>query len=142
MKKAPILLVAIALALFGLVACGGDDDDDTTTAAEETTEATTEAAAGGGGSIDISAAASGDLAYDQDAVEAPAGALTINFDNPSSTPHDVAVEDEGGTELAKTDVISESTTSTSADLQAGTYTFFCTVPGHRDAGMEGTLTVN
>jgi plastocyanin len=140
MKKASLVLVAIALATFGLVACGGDDDDDGTTAAEETTEATT-GGGGGGGAVDISAAASGDLAYDQSAVEAPAGTVTINFDNPSGTPHDVAVEDEGGSELAKTEVISESTASTSADLQAGSYTFFCTVPGHREAGMEGTLTV-
>jgi plastocyanin len=144
MKKASVLLVAVALAMFGLAACGGDDDDDdTTTAAEETTtEATTGGGGGAGGQIDISAAADGTLAYDQSEVEVAAGSDTLNFDNPSSTPHDVAVEDEGGSEIGKTDVISESTASTVLDLQPGTYTFFCTVPGHRDAGMEGTLTVN
>jgi plastocyanin len=142
MKKASVLLVAIALAMFGLVACGGDDDDDdTTTAAEETTEATTGGGGGAGGQIDISAAADGSLAYDQSEVEVAAGNDTLNFDNPSTTPHDVAVEDEGGNEIGKTDVISESTASTTLELTAGSYTFFCTVPGHRDAGMEGTLTV-
>lgn len=143
MKKASVLLVAIALALFGLAACGDDDDGDETTAAEETTATTETAAAGGGGSsVDISAAPDGSLAYEQDAVDATAGTVTINFDNPSSTPHDVAVEDSGGSELGKTDVISGETTSTTVDLQPGDYTFFCTVSGHRQAGMEGTITVN
>ena len=143
MKKASVLLVAIALALFGLAACGDDDDDDAsgeTTAAEETT---TEAAGGGGGggTIDISAAANGDLAYDQTSVEVAAGSDTLNFDNPASLSHDVVIEDSSGAEVGKTDLISGSTTSTTVDLTAGEYTFFCSVPGHREAGMEGTLTV-
>ena len=69
MKRMSILLVAIALALFGLAACGDDDDDSDTTAAEETTA--TEPAAGGGGAggtIDISAPADGSLAFDQTSV--------------------------------------------------------------------------
>ncbi len=142
MKRASVVLVAVALALFGLTACGDDDDDDATTAAEETT--TEEAAGGGGGgggTIDISAAAEG-IAYDQEAVDAAAGTVTVNFDNPAATPHDVAVEDESGSQIGKTDVISESTASTTVDLQPGNYTFFCTVDGHREQGMEGTITVN
>ncbi len=142
MKKASILLVAIALAVFGLVACGDDDDDGDTTAAE-TTEATTDTAAaggGGGGAIDITASET-ELAYDEKTVDTAAGTVTLNFDNPSQTPHDVAVEGSGG-EVGKTDLISGSTTSTSLDLQSGEYTFYCTVPGHREAGMEGTINVN
>ena len=69
MKKASVLLVAIALALFGLAACGDDDDDDDgdTTAAEETTATETGAADGGaGGTIDIAAPADGSFAYEPD----------------------------------------------------------------------------
>ena len=81
------------------------------------------------------------LAYVETDVSAKAGNDTIEFDNPSSTGHDVVIEDESGGEVAKTDVITDSTTTTTADLQPGTYTFYCSVPGHREAGMEGTLTV-
>ncbi|MBM3666739.1 MAG: hypothetical protein FJW90_04545 [Actinobacteria bacterium] len=136
MKKASLLLVAIALALFGLVACGGDDDE--TTAAETTTEATT---GGGGSTVAITAAADGTLAYDQTEVDATAGEVTIDFDNPAALSHDVAVEDDAGTELGKTDIVAQDTATTTIDLAPGTYTFFCTVPGHREGGMEGTLNV-
>jgi plastocyanin len=74
-------------------------------------------------------------------VSAPAGSDTIEFDNPASLTHDVVIEDSDGNEVARTDQISGSTTSTTADLKAGTYTFFCSVDSHREAGMEGTLTV-
>lgn len=146
MKKASVLLVALALAVFGLAACGGDDDDDSDSTEAATTEAPateTEAAAGGGaaGTIDLSAPADGSFAYDTTEVETTAGQVTVNFDNPAPLSHDVVIEDESGGEIGKTDLISESTTSTTVDLQPGTYTFFCDVPGHREGGMEGTLTV-
>ncbi len=74
-------------------------------------------------------------------LSAPAGKDTIEFDNPSATGHDVCVQDSGGKELGCTDVIEQSNASLSLDLQPGTYTFFCSVPGHEAAGMKGTLTV-
>ena len=147
MKKASVLLVAIALAVFGLAACGGDDDDDSDTTEAATTEAPateTEAAAGGGagGTIDISAPADGSFAYDTTEVDTAAGTVTVNFDNPAPLSHNVVIEDDAGETLGETDLISESTTSTTVDLQPGTYTFYCSVPGHREGGMEGTLTAN
>lgn len=148
MKKASVLLVALALAAFGLAACGSDDDEDSDSTAAETTETTaptdTKAAGGGGGAggtIELSAPADGTFAYDQTELTTSAGTVTVNFDNPAPLSHDVAIEDDGGTVLGETDLISESTTSTTVDLQPGAYTYFCSVPGHRDGGMEGTLTV-
>jgi plastocyanin len=135
-------LVAIALAVFGLAACGDDDDGNDEAATEETTVEETTGGGGAGAAIDISSPEDGSLAFDQDTVNAQAGTVTVNFDNPSAVPHDVVIEDESGTEIGKTDLVDGGVTSTSVELQPGTYTFFCDVPGHREGGMEGTLTVN
>lgn len=80
------------------------------------------------------------LAFDKTELSAKPGKVTIDFDNPSAIPHNVVIE-EGGKELAGFQPIAEGEESETADLKPGTYTFFCSVPGHRQAGMEGTLTV-
>jgi|SRR6187200_365311 len=80
------------------------------------------------------------LEFDKTALSAKAGEVTIEFDNPSAIPHNVVIE-EDGKELAGFEPIAEGKESVSADLKPGTYTFYCSVPGHREAGMEGTLTV-
>lgn len=142
MKTGFMTLAAVAilgLAALALAACGGSDDSSSTAAETSATETST--SAGGGETVSFEADPSGQLAYVETDVTAKAGNDTIEFDNPSSTGHDVVIEDESGGEVAKTDVITDSTTTTTADLQAGTYTFYCSVPGHREAGMEGTLTV-
>jgi plastocyanin len=80
------------------------------------------------------------LAFDQTELTAKAGKVTIDFDNPSATPHNVVIL-EGGKEVAGFAPITEGEETLSADLKAGTYTFICDVPGHAQAGMEGTLSV-
>jgi plastocyanin len=80
------------------------------------------------------------LAYDQTELTAKPGKVTIEFDNPSPIPHNVVIEADGK-ELAGFEPLAEGKESETAELKAGTYTFFCSVPGHREAGMEGTLTV-
>ena len=97
-------------------------------------------AQGPGGTLRL-AADPAQIAYDTTELTSKPGKVTIDFDNPAPLEHDVAIEDESGKEIAATEVITESEASVEADLAAGTYTFFCTVPGHREAGMEGTLTV-
>jgi plastocyanin len=145
MKRFSILLVAIALAVFGLAACGGDDEegDETASVDTTTTEETTAAGGGGGagGTLALSAPADGSFAYEQPTAETSAGTVTVDFDNPAELSHDVVIESEDGTELGKTDIVSGGQTSTTVDLEPGTYTYFCDVPGHREGGMEGTLTV-
>lgn len=136
MSKPLALLAVLALAAFGIAACGGDDDDGTTSAETSATETTTPDE-----SVAISADPSGQLAFTETEVSSPAGNVTIDFENPAPLSHDVVVEDADGNELARTDVISESSATATAELEPGTYTFYCSVDGHRDAGMEGTLTV-
>ena len=84
--------------------------------------------------------ATGQLAYETNKAEAEAGSLTIKSPNPSGTPHNIALEgggvDEEG-EVVQDGGVSEIT----ADVKAGEYTFYCSVPGHREGGMEGKLTV-
>lgn len=141
------LVTALAVAAilpFGLIACGDDDEDTgdsgTTETSQPETGTTDSGAAGGSSSVSITAAEDGSLAYNEDSVEAEAGTVTIEFDNPSSTPHDVKVEGPDG-DIGGTDVITSESTTADVDLEAGDYTFYCSVAGHRDAGMEGDLTV-
>lgn len=141
MKKVATLL-ALVLAAAALVACG---DDEGTTTTETTTESAESAAggAGGGGAATVSFEADpgGDLAYTSDSATAKSGQVTIELENPQALSHDVAIEGPEGEEIGKTEIVSESSASTTVELEPGEYTFYCTVPGHREAGMEGTLTV-
>lgn len=146
MKKLAALLV-LALASVALVACGGSDSSTTTSSGEEANggaaaESGKESGGEGGGStVKFEADPNGELAYTTTEASAKAGKVTVDFSNPQSLTHDVAIEDSGGKEVGKTDLIGKEETSTTVDLKPGTYTFFCSVPGHREAGMEGTLTV-
>jgi uncharacterized cupredoxin-like copper-binding protein len=149
MKKLASLLLVL-LAATALVACGGSDDDTSSTPAETTSEAGGQTgggeaagggAAGGGSTVMIDAAEGTDLAYVQKDVKAEAGKVTIEFNNPQSISHDVDVEDSKGEGVGETDLVAEGSATAALDLEPGTNTFFCSVPGHREAGMEGTLTV-
>jgi uncharacterized cupredoxin-like copper-binding protein len=62
------------------------------------------------------------------------------MDNPSQTPHAVEVEGKGVEEETKT--LTQGTAKITVDLKPGKYEFYCPVDGHRQAGMEGTLTVS
>ena len=144
MKKASAVLAVAALTVLGLAACGGSSNNNSTTAAAAP-PATTPAAGGGGAggasTVDISTPSGSTLAFDQKDATAKAGSVTVNFDNKQSLQHDVAVADSSGKVLGQTQLVSSGTANATVDLQAGTYTFYCTVPGHREAGMQGTLTV-
>ncbi len=150
MKKSAALF-ALVLAALALVACGGGSDTSSSeetssggAAQEETSESEKEAeggSAGSGSAVDIEADPSGNLAFTSDTATAKAGKDTINFTNDSPVPHDVKIEAEDGQEIGGTEVISEGSDSAEVELEPGTYTYYCSIPGHRQAGMEGTLTV-
>ncbi|MGZ8665663.1 MAG: plastocyanin/azurin family copper-binding protein [Solirubrobacterales bacterium] len=141
MKKAIALLALAATPVF-LVACGGGDDTTDTGAAGGSPGGTT-VTAPKGAPVKLTANADNQLAYDQKTLTAKAGTVSIDFDNPAAIQHDVAVEDSGGEVLGTSDLVTQGKVNlTIDDVKAGSYTFFCTVPGHREAGMEGTLTVD
>jgi plastocyanin len=155
MKKLVAFLV-LALAALALVACGGGGDDNSTTTAtsgggsENSSEAAggvkeEKSSGGGGGSsastLKFEADPNGQLAYTTTSATAKAGKVTVEFDNPQALTHDVTIESSSGKEVGKTELVADGSDSTTVDLKPGTYTFYCSVPGHREAGMEGTLTV-
>lgn len=151
MKKIAALLVVAILASVGLVACGGSSSSSTSESssgggAAETSEKSEGGEAEGGtagsaGTVDIEADPSGSLAFTTKQASAKAGKVTIDFTNSSPVPHDVTIEGEGGETLAQTEAFAEGSESVTANLKPGTYHFYCSLPGHREAGMEGTLTV-
>jgi plastocyanin len=98
------------------------------------------AAKGPGGTLQLAADPT-EIAYDQTSLSSKPGKVTIDFTNPAALEHDVAIEGAAGEEIATSQLIGKGKTSVSAELAPGTYHYFCTVPGHREAGMEGTLTV-
>jgi plastocyanin len=148
MKKATVAF-ALLLAALTLVACGSSDDSTTDTQSQSGTTETQaetggEAEGGSAGSataVAFEADPSGGLAYTSDSATAKAGKVTVDFTNPQPLTHDVAIEDSGGKTVGKTELIAEGSDSAEVDLKPGEYTFYCSVPGHREAGMEGTLTV-
>src|SRR3954447_598108 len=110
--------------------------------ATSTTSSSTSTSAGGpGGTVAISADPTRQLALQQKSVTTQAGAVTIDFTNQSPVGHDVKVEDSTGKQFGGTDLVTGGKGTATVQLAPGNYTFYCDVPGHQEAGMEGRLTV-
>ena len=100
----------------------------------------TKAAKAEGGKLEIPADPSGATAYTFASATAPAGQLEIDSPNKSPTDHNIAIDGNGVDE--KGPVVKDGGVSkVTADLKPGEYSFYCSVDGHRQAGMEGKLTV-
>jgi plastocyanin len=99
------------------------------------------------GKLSIAANAQGQLAYETNKATAKPGQVTIEMPNMSGVSHNIAIEtgeggaSEKGSKIGASQFVSKGTASVSVNLKPGTYTFFCEAPGHRAAGMYGTLTV-
>jgi plastocyanin len=154
-RRAPAALALLALAVPAVAGCGSSSTTSSATsapaAASSTPAASTPAAAGTttssgaaatGASSALSVAADPtELKYDKSTLTAKAGTVTIAFTNTSALSHNLTVESASGSVLGSTPTFTGGAKTLTLHLPAGTYKFFCTVPGHRAAGMEGTLTV-
>jgi plastocyanin len=160
---APILsALTIAVGLLALAGCGSSSSPTTTTAStptsapatttptpSTTTSATTttttstpaSSSAAPGGALTLEANREGALSYNKTALTASAGKVSIDFTNMSPLGHNMTIESAAGKIVGATPTFQGATKTLTVELKAGTYKFFCSVPGHRMAGMEGTLTV-
>jgi len=144
-----ITFVSVLVAAGALAAgCGSSSSSSSSTAS--TAAGTTSTAAGtpstatgtpAAAPVAIAADASA-LAFDKTAITVPAGDATFNFNNPASIPHNFSIKGADGTEVGATATVTgQAAPPLTVTLKAGTYTFYCSVPGHEAGGMKGTLTV-
>ena len=120
MKRAPLIALAAAAAIVA-IAVGSAGATGTASTVKVTTPS--------------------GLQYSPKLLKATSGKVTIVYTNKSGIPHDVRVK-QGAKKIGGTKIISKGTTSASVTLAKGTYTFYCSVPGHEAAGMKGKLTVS
>lgn len=124
-SRASVLAVAGVLSL-GLAACGGGDDDGGDTAPDV--------------APDVSVVGTDALKFDPTELTASAGEIAIELVAEASVEHNLVIEESGDTVVVEAGA-GETAVGT-IELEAGTYTYYCNIPGHRQAGMEGTLTVS
>ena len=134
-------LTALVLAAGVLTAagCGGDDNGGSSGSSGGTGTESSSSSSGGGQTLTVTADPGGAISWDKSELSAKAGKVTLKIVNQSDIPHAVEVEGNGVEEETKT--LTKGTASVTVDLKAGKYEFYCPVDGHRQAGMEGTLTV-
>jgi plastocyanin len=151
-RRTWLVLPAAVAALIVLAGCGSSskttsssssaaESTPTTSSAATSTPASTAPTAGAGETLKLAANPEGQLAFEPKSLTAKSGKVTIDFTNSSPVGHNVSVETSSGQTVGSTPTFQGGSKTLSLNLKAGSYKFFCSVPGHRQAGMEGTLTV-
>lgn len=125
-------------AYVGLVAARpGQDTGQLATAVAQVNQ---KPAAEKNGVVEIDADPTGQLKFLAASATATPGNVTLRMKNMSSTPHDIAITGAGVSQIGQI-VTGGGVSTVTTSLKPGTYTFYCSVDGHRAAGMQGTLTV-
>ena len=131
-----VVIGAIGTAILGGILEGEHEEEPEEAVAAEAPEE----AAAAGEELELAAEPSGDLAFEPAELEAEPGPVTLTMENPSPIEHNVSLEGPSIDEEGET-VGQGGTSTVSAEVERGDYTFYCSVSGHREGGMEGTLTV-
>jgi plastocyanin len=141
-------MLTVLAGLLAASGCGSSSKTSSTNppAAPATSTSTapsssTSAGSGAGHVLSISADPEGQLKYSTTTLTTKAGKVSIAFTNMAPLSHNLTVASSSGTQAGATETFQGATKTLSLNLTPGVYKFFCTVPGHRAAGMEGTLTV-
>jgi plastocyanin len=136
--------IVVATMSFAVVKANDEQDKRDKEQAEEAhkAEGANQGNAAEGEQLAVSSPADGGLIYQPDGLTAQPGNVTIAYDNPSPVPHSIAVATANGNVLGEVQPFTNGKQSVDlSNLAPGKYIFYCTVPGHREAGMEGNLTV-
>jgi plastocyanin len=164
MTKQLTLLLSVATLAIGVAACGGSSSSSSTASSSPAAAATTSSsaatsssssapatssssaaapAAGGSTVLTLAANPGGMLMFTKKTLTAKAGKVTIQFTNNSPIGHNLTIQQgTNGTVVGATPTFMGGTKTLTVTLKAGKYTFYCSVPGHRAAGMQGTLSVS
>jgi plastocyanin len=113
----------------------------TTAQSTTSTSSTPTSSSAPASTLGLAANPEGQLKYSTTSLAAKAGKVTIDFTNMSSLSHNMTIESSSGAVVGATPSFQGGSKTLALDLKPGTYKFYCSVPGHRQAGMEGTLTV-
>lgn len=145
MSKLSLIAVVATLAL-GVAACGGSSSSSSSSSApasSASSSASAAPAAGGSGSLSLAADPSGQLKYNKKTLSAKAGKVSIDFTNMAPENHNMTIQKgTSGAVVGATPTFMGGSKTLTVNLKPGTYTFYCSVPGHRAGGMVGTLTVS
>jgi plastocyanin len=133
--KTSVPLLATVLVIGG---CGSSSSSPTSAS---TSTPAAPPAGSGAHTLSLAASPEGTLKFEQTSLTAKAGSISIAFTNNASVEHNVTVASASGSVLGATATFVGGTKILPLNLKPGTYKFYCSVPGHRAAGMEGTLTV-
>ena len=83
-----------------------------------------------------------DFQFDSPNLTVAGPAVSLAVTNAGPTIHNLTIRDAAGKVLGETEDLKARTSQTlTVELQAGSYTIFCSLPGHESLGLKGTLTV-